>query len=336
MIDAVMNTPQRITRWLPAPVTGSLREARRCVSHLKNSLVDRQPKLLVLVYHRVLPYRAPNPLNTIVSRDTFTRQLEIIARRYPTISLGETVTQCRSGRAKAGVQVVLTFDDGYWDNYEVVLPILEAKGIPAAFFLATDYLEAGRPLWDWEVVMRLERHPDVTRLEVGETVFQQHRGEPRLLFALRFLEALKASDPETLQRVLETLTRQNGAGAYNPTDDRCMTWDQVRTMSRRGMEMGAHARTHRSLSRLPLEEAVQEIRTSKEVIERWLGAPCRHFAFPFGSTRDYNQTLVRHVREAGFDSCLLNIHGYNHFSSTEGCFKRIVMTETTDVRFLLG
>ena len=107
-------------------------------------------------------------------------------------------------------------------------------------------------------------------------------------------------------------------------------------MCQNGMEIGSHSLSHRSLARIPLEEAIKEITKSKQVIEGNTKKNCAHFAFPFGSEADYSEVLVGHVKRAGFETCLLNIHGYNHLREDTFCLRRIIMTESTDPAYLLG
>jgi peptidoglycan/xylan/chitin deacetylase (PgdA/CDA1 family) len=73
--------------------------------------------------------------------ERFMRQIDGLASKYPIISLSEAETQCRNAQAKSEIQAVLTFDDGYWDNYEVAFPVLMKRGLPAAFFLPSDYID---------------------------------------------------------------------------------------------------------------------------------------------------------------------------------------------------
>lgn len=255
------------------------RKSRKIVNHFYNAIIDRKPKLLVLLYHRVLPEIEikVNPLNTIVRLETFVRQIKLLEKKYKIISLAEAIKQSIEGSIKTDVQAALTFDDGYWDNHEFVLPFLKNKKLPATFFLATEYIGQNKPLWDWEPI----------------------------------------------------------AKRYN-IKDRCMTWNEVIDLSRNGMEIGAHSLSHRSLSKINFEEAIYEIKKSKKMIEDNIDKQCIHFAFPFGSKEDYSHQLIEVVRGAGFQSCLLNIHGYNHFKKDTFYLKRIIMEEYSDLRYLLG
>jgi peptidoglycan/xylan/chitin deacetylase (PgdA/CDA1 family) len=82
-----------------------------------------------------------------------------------------------------------------------------------------------------------------------------------------------------------------------------MTWDHVRELDRHGFKIGAHTLSHCDLGRVQGAEAEREIRESKSKIERELGTPVRHFAFPFGSLKNINEANMELIRAAGYDSC---------------------------------
>jgi len=316
---------------------------RQRVNHWKNAFLDNNPKLLVLIYHRVLPSINFNPLNTIVTVDTFLSQINTLAKSYPIISLSDAISQCHKGASRQGLQIVLTFDDGYWDNFEIVFPILYKKGIPATFFLATDYVGHQGPLWDWELFAYLNQYKTIQEVTVGNECIRHNRMESRRSFAYRIFNKMKALDSGARRKVYDDL-QSNGYEAhpvnlYTPDgllENRFMTWSQVKKMSESGMEIGSHGVSHCSLSRVPVEKAHHEITYGKGVIEKEIGKKCETFAFPYGSAQDYNDDLVNQVKAAGFQKCLLNIHGYNHFSDNSFCLKRIIMDESTSLKHLLG
>lgn len=285
----------------------------RTIGHWKNSIIDRKPKLLILAYHRVRPEISFDPLYAAVTVKTFIGQIEAVAKRYPIISLTDAVELCRDGGGRAGTRVVFTFDDGYHDIFEYAFPELKKRGLPAAIFLPTDYIDNPMPLWDAEVI----------------AIVARNRGRS---FMLKLLDRMKGMSKEEIASVIGSMKDTRAPGE----DDRCVSWEDVRTMSGSGIEAGSHGASHRSLARIPIEEAMDEIKRSKESIERNTRKLCRHFAFPFGSQKDYNEKLVEYVKKTGFASSLTNVRGYNHRPCDPFSFKRIIMEEGSDIKALLG
>ncbi len=302
--------------------------------HYNNLLTDPEPKLLILTYHRILPEIKHNPLKTIVSLKAFTKQVDVIANKYPVISLNEAVSQIHEGRIKDKIQVVFTFDDGYRDNYETLFPFLRQKGLPAAFSITTGYVGSDLPLWDWEMIMRLSSDENIDEVRADTYSLKRRSGEAQLSFAFRLFEAMRYSDGRISRLVMDFL-RERTSG-YDFGGDGLMSWAQIKEMSDAGMDIGAHGVSHRSLGAMPLGEASDEILNSKLLIEANTRRDCYFFAFPFGSKKDYSEALIEKVKEARFKACLLNIHGYNRIKPGAFCFKRIIMKESTDPDFLLG
>lgn len=308
------------------------------ITHWNNLLTDPAPKLLILTYHRILPEIKFNPLKTIVSLNTFIKQIDVLTKKFSIISLSEAVSQMREGQVKNKIQVVFTFDDGYRDNYEIVFPLLSKRKLPAVFFISTDYVGSNMPLWDWEIIIRMTIYGDINEIKTPKSIFKRRINESRSSFAFRIFEEMKSADIGTVQNILGFLRKETAAktGFHDFKGDGFMNWTHIRQMSQAGMEIGAHGTTHRPLLRIPFGEAVDEIRKSKLSIENNTGKPCLHFSFPFGSQKDYNRALIDSVKDAGFQTCMLNIHGYNHMERDGFCFKRIIMENSTDIKHLLG
>jgi peptidoglycan/xylan/chitin deacetylase (PgdA/CDA1 family) len=307
---------------------------KRAINHWRNFLTDREPKFLILTYHRILPEAEFNPLNTIVPLKIFEKQIDLLAGRFPVISLSDAVSQKRSGRAKNNVQIVLTFDDGYIDNYETVFPLLSKKGLPAAFFVPTGYIGGKASLWDMEIIERLIASPEISQIKTSKHVFSKGAGETQPLFAFRVFEEMKSREISAIHEALDFLRR--GPRGNDPKYGGCMDWSHIEEMSGAGMEIGAHGITHRSLAGIPLCEAAEEIKRSKSEIESRTNKECVHFSFPFGSGNDYNEALIDNVKDAGFQACLLNVHGYNRVKSDNFRLKRVIIEEASQLSFLLG
>lgn len=118
--------------------------------------------LSILVYHRVLAQADPL-LPALPDTRLFDRHMALLGRCFRVLPVGEAVARLRQGTLPARAACI-TFDDGYADNAEWALPILQRHGLRAAFFIASDYLDGGR-MWNDDVIAAV-RHAQQAVLEI--------------------------------------------------------------------------------------------------------------------------------------------------------------------------
>ena len=110
----------------------------------------RESGAAILMYHSVLedPRSLDDLLGRIAhSREVFRGQIELLARRYQPATLDQIKEFVRGEKELPARSVVVTFDDGYCDNYEVAAPILKAAGVPATFYVTVECIEQRRLPW---------------------------------------------------------------------------------------------------------------------------------------------------------------------------------------------
>lgn len=111
-------------------------------------------RLTVLAYHRVVDHAASGFLgfvqNASASPESFAEQMRLVAAEYDPISISD-VADAVDGRLLPDRALLVTFDDGYRDNYDVALSTLTEYSIPAVVFLATDHIGSDDPFW-WDRV----------------------------------------------------------------------------------------------------------------------------------------------------------------------------------------
>lgn len=104
-----------------------------------------QSRALILMYHRVLPCVEDDPFNLKVSNEHFDEHMAFLSSHYKVLSLEKLIDQLQRGRLNQHRAVTITFDDGYFDNYNYAFPVLKKYGLHATIFLATDYIEQQKP-----------------------------------------------------------------------------------------------------------------------------------------------------------------------------------------------
>lgn len=276
------------------PVTAGWRLLERLVLPSR-----RLPGVSVLIFHQVLARKDPLRPNEPDARE-FEGLVRFLSRRFRLASLRDAVRAAGDGSADPHV-VAITFDDGYANNLEVAMPILERYGAPATFFITTDPLDTGI-MWN-DRVLHAVRSNSGARLDLRNaglgslptTNDQERRGAYRSLISqLKYLE---------IDRRSERVAEIEIAADINQVPRLMMTREQVRTLADRpGASIGGHTETHPILARLPRADAEREIAAGKERLEEIIGRKINSFAYPNGvPDSDYRREHVDIVRDAGFE-----------------------------------
>ncbi len=253
------------------------------------------------MFHRVLPKRDPI-FPGEVDAQRFAQICSWLRGWAHVLPLDEASARMQRGDLPARA-CVLTFDDGYADNVSVALPILQAHGLQATFFITTGFLGDGR-MWNDRIIEALRHAPSGSldlcaisgvaglRFELGDAA-SRRQAIDALLTAIKY----QAMD-ERLNSVAQI------EAACGGVDQRALMMDDegVRQLRAAGMQIGAHTVSHPILSSLDAAGMRQEIGDSKRYLEDLLREPISLFAYPNGKPgQDYNTQSVEQVKALGFN-----------------------------------
>lgn len=255
--------------------------------------------LSILIYHRVLARRDPL-FPGEVDRVLFERQLRLLKRFYTPLPLPQALLRLQDGSLPPRAACI-TFDDGYADNAEHALPLLQRHGLHATFFIATGYLNGGQ-MWNDRVIGAV-RHAagpvlDLRELELGSlplaSLAQRRAAIEHVLGKLKYLPF------EQRQRLAADVQRRAGATSQRH-EHAMLTLPQLQRLQAAGMGIGAHTVSHPILAALSDRAARNDIANGKRELEQLLQAPVTLFAYPNGKAgRDYGPAHVDIVKSLGF------------------------------------
>jgi peptidoglycan/xylan/chitin deacetylase (PgdA/CDA1 family) len=264
--------------------------------------------LRILAYHRVLETEAGagfdfDPALVSASAVQFRAQMTLVKRRFHPVRLVDLLIAKDGGRPLPSNALVVTFDDGYDDNYRIAFPILRELGVPATFFVSTGHIDTGLPYaYDWLVYM--VNRTTATRLTIPELALDielPRDRASRLALATQLLDRIKSLGDAQQSAVIARLEREwSLPRSVGHPDCRPMTWDQLREMQAAGMEIGAHGVHHRMLAKLPRAEMVDEINASKAMLDRHLGTSVATMSYPVGGNDAFDHEVIAAARTAGF------------------------------------
>jgi len=293
-------------------------------------------KIAILCYHRVIPDELRTHVLSspwlVVSKDSFEKQMRHLREHYHPLPLKKLLWYYENGKDFPPRGVVVTFDDGWADNYFHAFPILKRYRIPATIFLTTDYIETEKVFWPERVsffLSHIEKTDPGAIPDFAHSVFKSkssisRRGKNMLDSFIEFLKDL--SPPERSRLILDLAGKAPEIGKDYLKANRLMTWKQVLEMNEAGIDFGSHGATHRILTQLPLAEARNEIKRSKEVLEKKIRERIVAFAYPNGN---YNDEILCILREEGFQIALTTERGLNHKKTNLFRLKRLCLDDIT-------
>jgi peptidoglycan/xylan/chitin deacetylase (PgdA/CDA1 family) len=266
-----------------------------------------------LMYHHLAPGPArrearfqPN-LELFVAEEEFEKQIAYLARNHDCLALGEAVALLKAGRLPRRAAIV-TFDDGYRDNL-LAVPILKRHHVPAAIYITTGAIARVRTFW-WDeheailgAVGQLEltwqgtaHRWELATRELKERAFNDLN---------RMFKALPPQGQDELLAVLRTAAQSAGLPPPYFDAEAMLTWDEVIALDREPLiTIGAHTVDHFVMSQLRDEELQRQIHESRDELERRLGHPVQHFAYPFGREEHADSREFAAVDRAGFLSAV--------------------------------
>jgi len=265
-------------------------------AYLKRQFVKSHA--VIIMYHRVSPVKDTWSNVQTLSPDRFQGDIEFFRQRYEILSLDRLGSYFREKKPLPPRSVVITFDDGYKDNYLYAYPILKKYGVPATIFLVTGQIGTDSLFW-WDRVGYAIQNTRKKQLQLnglGDYSLESDLDKSRARDAI--IASLKSTPEERKSSLLQNLMGvcdveiPKGVGSKLT-----LAWSEVREMMENGISFGAHTRTHPILTNVSLEEAALEICQSKRDIELNLGKSPTFFSYPSGK---WSADVAKKVEEAGF------------------------------------
>jgi peptidoglycan/xylan/chitin deacetylase (PgdA/CDA1 family) len=275
----------------------------------------RRPCLVAITYHRI-GYAEACPYDRGVfeaTADQLYDQVDHLKARFHMASLQEVVDWV-NGRSKLRhAHVLVTFDDGYIDNYQTAFPILRSLGVPGTFFLTTSLVGTDLLPW-WDQIAYLLRQ--TRRQQIELTYPKQYsanvgKDSPEQIIA-EVLSLFKTPAMRNPKKFLENLENACDVKAPERAEQRLfLDWEEAAAMVSGGMSVGSHTHTHPVLAKLTAAEQLEELLWSRGVLQERLSIKADAVAYPVGSARALNPSCGRAAREAGYELGFRNDGGVN-------------------------
>jgi peptidoglycan/xylan/chitin deacetylase (PgdA/CDA1 family) len=286
--------------------------------------------VLTLNYHRIgYPGESPfDPDLYSATAENFDKQIRFLQSWCDIIVPDALDAVSRGGR---GRYALITFDDGYIDNYTVALPVLKARQARATFFLATGLLDRPRvPWWDeiaW--MLRIDRAITIPRGDwlARPVAIVPHDTNPARVQLREAYGQLPQSQRESYLDFLGAVTGR-GRATEQIARDLWMSWDMVRELHAAKMVLGGHTHEHVMLSEQPPERQRQELETCLGRIEQETGVRPDAISYPYGSRVSFDAATRACLSQVDVRYAFSYYGGYRTFEDWDPFDIRRIAVET--------
>lgn len=222
----------------------------------------------------------------------------------------------RRDRHDRRTPLVMTFDDGYYDNYMCAARLAAEFQTPITLFLVPGYLETRQRFW-WYEPDAMIRDAMSRELTIDSRVYSLARPDDRRALKRLIDARMRSASAVATREAFLTTTRAALGLSADPVGDDPETlpfgWSEARELlANPFVTFGAHTMHHPILASLKDPTEVRdEIVSCRTALEHRLRRQVTAFAYPVGKREDIDTRAVRGVREGGYRWAVTTIPGYN-------------------------
>lgn len=280
-------------------------------------------KLYIVMYHYVRNLKYSRfPEIKGLDLQFFKKQIQFFKENFNIITMEDVIASYTDNYNLPEKAVLLTFDDGYSDNYLNVFPILKEENIQGSFFIpGKTFVE--HQLLDVNKIHFVLASTNINNLvqdifkqlnyyrgkefdiPSNEELFKKYAKDERfdkkeVIFVKRLLQTVL---PEELRNTIASniFNKYVGLSEEKFAYELYMNYDQIKCMQRAGMYIGMHGYDHYWLGELESQKMQQDIDKSLEVMSEIINPKLWVMNYPYGS---YNDNVINYIQSKG---CVLGI-----------------------------
>lgn len=277
-------------------------------------------KLTIACFHRVVGADSTmrvtaNPLWTVTDVQ-FEAYVLAFLKNYSIIK-PSLIWDCLAGRLGVSHPMIITFDDGWADNFQFALPLLEKHGLSALFFVVTDTIGSRKYFWQealFAFCQASSGNKELLREAMGDCGGKGANAQAEFSVgaAITMLHGLPGARREAILNQLDGFCLDSGTRVF-------LNENELKAMKKRGMEVGGHLHTHSPCANDNFEYELDE---STRKLTSILGHKPRHLSWPHGKWTE--KSLARAV-ELGYEAIYTSEKGCCEYGSDLHALKRFFL-----------
>lgn len=267
-------------------------------------------ELTILLYHGVtntISDGIENYAQKHVPVSVFIEQMKYIKNNCTLLSIDEVVSINQSNLHYPPRSVVVTFDDGFRNNYTVAAPVLHDFKIPAVFYISSGVVNTTQMFW----VDVLEDCLNQTKKQRITMVLDEPHSfnvssEPEKISALNKIKLFCKNNYARKDLVIENVLEATGvtpSTEHSPNYEK-ISWEELCRLNRDNLfTVGGHSLYHEILTGLDSDTMKINIKMSLKLLQYNLDKSVIHYSYPEGQRKDYNREIILFLKEQGIVCC---------------------------------
>jgi peptidoglycan/xylan/chitin deacetylase (PgdA/CDA1 family) len=260
----------------------------------------------ILMFHRVCPASSKPRIKGNAGLEVTPEYLEntihfLRQKNYEIVSLTRAAQILNESHKKKKF-AVLTFDDGYADNYLHAYPIFKKYEVPFTIYVTTHFPDGEAILW-WYLLEDIVLKENQIKFELNGRKYQYSCSNAwKKDRAYHDIHNLILNGPSNqLNQRIQQVFQNYDISFRAKTSELSLTWEQIREMSKDPLvEIGAHTIHHHALNKLPESAVQEEMEGSRDRIESEIGKKVEHFSYPFGTRNEAGEREFEMAKQCGF------------------------------------
>jgi peptidoglycan/xylan/chitin deacetylase (PgdA/CDA1 family) len=287
---------------------------------------QRGPRLIILNYHTATP-------------GDLRQHLLYLRHHYRLLHLEDALEELFSSSSQKAqdrrTPLVITFDDGYYDNYTHCFALASELRIPITIFLIPGYIETGDRFW-WLEPEYLVTHASIHEVTIEGQTYHLNKAKEREALTQAIDTRIRfASSVHEREAYLREVRELLGVPCLVTPEEKkslLFSWKEVEDMKRsQWIAFGGHTMHHPRLACLTDPSEVEyEVCESRVELEHHLESSVRSFAYPFGKPGDIGEQAVRSVQKAGYSWAVTTVDGFNTPDSNPYLLHRYIVDAQND------
>jgi len=272
-------------------------------------------KSIVITYHRIMPEEISDTSfstdGIIVRPDTFNKHMSFVKKHFNILTISNFCQHMHQDDFPNKPSCLVTFDDGWIDNYIYAFPLLKKHSIPAIIFLPINYIDHTKSdktefkvFWQEDLGRKLSHLINLNSVNSNSFLKKYNLNnlftldiKLRKQVILSFVNKIKQRPYTEINALLNQINEITGNIIDQDHIDKYFNWDNAKEMAQASISFGSHACSHRILTRMKKPEIETELLTSAHKIKEHISNIPLTIAYPNGNS---NSTVQLISKDSGY------------------------------------